>query len=325
MFRSFILSALVMLAALVTAPSAHARNILISNDDGLTANVKALYDALKAAGHDVIVALPCSGQSGMGGALRLMKPIGPLAQDCLNGAAQAGAAGVGMMTRPGLGPDFHYVDGTPVMALLYGIDIVGQKRWGKAPDLVLSGPNIGQNAGPIVISSGTNNNAQYAMMRGIPAIALSASENSASKDKLDYPISVQVAARVMQLLARLEQASGNAALLPAGLGLNVNFPADLSQAGWKLAKIGTYSPYDIKFVADIPTTLGQTPDSQRAPLPGLTIRSNQLAATPEQQGDEALMAKRDITVSLMQLAYGVSDEQAGEAGKWLAALLEEAR
>ncbi len=35
-------------------------------DDGLTSNVKALYEALKADGHDVIVSVPCTNQSGDG-------------------------------------------------------------------------------------------------------------------------------------------------------------------------------------------------------------------------------------------------------------------
>jgi hypothetical protein len=46
-------------AALVTCASpAFALNIVLSNDDGLTSNLAALYLALKAAGHDVIVSVP---------------------------------------------------------------------------------------------------------------------------------------------------------------------------------------------------------------------------------------------------------------------------
>ena len=40
------------------APAAQARNIVLTNDDGLTSNVVALYKALKAAGHDVVVSVP---------------------------------------------------------------------------------------------------------------------------------------------------------------------------------------------------------------------------------------------------------------------------
>ena len=107
------------------------------------------------------------------------------------------------MTRADLpARDFHYVAGTPVMAALYGIDVAGSKRWGRAPDLVLSGPNEGQNLGSIILSSGTVGNAQYAALRGIPAIALSAGINSAGAEALENPVSKVVAARVLELVAR---------------------------------------------------------------------------------------------------------------------------
>ena len=48
------------------ASPAFALYILVTNDDGLTSNTKALYETLKAAGHDVIVSVPCTGQSGRG-------------------------------------------------------------------------------------------------------------------------------------------------------------------------------------------------------------------------------------------------------------------
>src|SRR4051812_30547689 len=136
-----ILRLLLATALLLQAGSAWARRIVLSNDDGLTSNVKALYEALKADGHDVIVAVPCTNQSGMGAAIRILKPLTSLDQDCRNGAARAGERAVGTMSRTSLGPDYFYVDGTPVMALLYGLDIVAAKRWGGPPDLVLSGPN----------------------------------------------------------------------------------------------------------------------------------------------------------------------------------------
>ena len=44
-----------------TSLTASALNIVLSNDDGLTSNIKALYKALKTAGHDVIVSTPLSG------------------------------------------------------------------------------------------------------------------------------------------------------------------------------------------------------------------------------------------------------------------------
>ncbi|WP_077147771.1 5'/3'-nucleotidase SurE [Sphingopyxis sp. KK2] len=304
-FRLTLLAA----AMLASASPASARNIVIGNDDGLTANVKALYDALKAEGHDVIVAVPCSQQSGMGGALKFLQPLGPLAADCVAGAAKAGDPGAGPMTRAGLGKDFYYVDGTPVMAMLYGVDVVANERWGKAPDLVLSGPNIGQNSGSIVVSSGTVSVAQYAMMRAIPAIAFSAGENSASGADLVNPLSTLVAKRSLELIDKLEAASHGAALLPAGTGLNVNFPDAPEVAAWKLAKIGTYMKYDLKFVADLPAAMGKPSAAGQPPLPGLFARVSDQAPAPGEEGDEAVVATKDIAVSVIQVAY---DAPAGE-------------
>lgn len=84
------------------AVEAQASNIVLTNDDGLTSNVVALYHALTEAGHDVVVAVPCTNQSGMGAALRIGQPLFPLEDACLNDAAQAGDQGAGPMTRGGL-------------------------------------------------------------------------------------------------------------------------------------------------------------------------------------------------------------------------------
>jgi 5'-nucleotidase len=61
----------VLIAAILLAfaSPALALNIVVSNDDGLTSNLVALYTALKSAGHDVIVSVPCTGQSGRGAAI----------------------------------------------------------------------------------------------------------------------------------------------------------------------------------------------------------------------------------------------------------------
>lgn len=123
------LIAITAAACLVTTDAAYARNIVLTNDDGLTSNVVALYRALKAEGHDVIVSVPCANQSGMGAAAYFSRPMTVLTEACLNGAASAGEPAAGRMTRNDLPQgDFFYVSGTPVMALLYGLDIVGQRR-----------------------------------------------------------------------------------------------------------------------------------------------------------------------------------------------------
>ncbi len=230
------LRALLAAALLALASPAFALNIVLSNDDGLTSNLAALYEALKAAGHDVIVSVPCTGQSGRGAAIVMYSTIVIVpdndksqieAEDgCHNDAAPIGAPAVGPFTKAGYtNGDFHYVHGTPVMATMYGLDVLAEERWGKAPDVVLSGPNEGQNVGLIVNSSGTVGNVQFAAGRGLPAIALSAGTDTVDNTDLADPDSVIVAGLTVKLLNELEaKARHGHPLLPDGVALNVNFP-----------------------------------------------------------------------------------------------------
>ena len=306
----YTLSALALAAAIASPSVAQAHNLVLTNDDGLTSNVLALYEALTAAGHDVVVSVPCTNQSGMGAALTISQPLVPLQQPCLNGAASPGDPGAGPMTRAGLPEgDFFYVNGTPVMALLQGIEVAGKERWGADPDLVLSGPNEGQNVGAIILSSGTVSNAQVAAIRGIPAIALSAGSNTESAT-LDNPLSAEVARRSVELLAALEDNAGEGPLLPQGIALNVNFPDEIERAGWQLSRIGTYNAYKVGFTSNMAQSASPTMQAmarQRGmevpPLPGISFDMNQDPPSPEQADDESVVYRSAISVSPMQAGY----------------------
>lgn len=198
-----------LILSLCTTP-AFALNILLVNDDGLTSNIKALYDELKANGHNVVVSVPCSPQSGRGGAIVMYSSTTITADNdkqiaaengCHNGAAPIGAPAAGTFTKAGYtNGDWNYTHGTPVMATVYGLDVVASKRWGKAPDLVLSGPNEGQNVGKVVVHSGTIGNVQFSAARGIPSIALSADTNTVDDKTLNNPNSAIVAKQTVVLL-----------------------------------------------------------------------------------------------------------------------------
>lgn len=309
-----------------TAPvAAEARNIVITNDDGLTSNVVALYKALKADGHDVIVSVPCQNQSGMGAALGL-RPLTPLESACRNNAANAGASGAGPMTRDGLGSDFFYVNSTPVMAVLYGLDIVAKKRWGKAPDLVLSGPNEGQNVGAIAISSGTISAAQFAALRGLPAIALSAGQNSAGPD-LDNTQSPIIAAKSADLVRALDVASKGGRMLPAGLALNINFPNEAAGTKFCASKIGTYNAYTLNFSENMAASaspqmkeMAQTYKMDIPALPGLLLGQNPTKPSAGQLQDESFLHLTCIAVSPMQAGYAADDRNIDQASEVFAAL-----
>lgn len=308
-FKPFVLAAAILALA---ASGAEARNIVITNDDGLTSNVVALYVALKAEGHDVIVSVPCTNQSGQGAALGIARPLAPLKEACLNDAAEAGAPGAGAMTRKGLpggGADFHYVDGTPVAALLHGLDVLAKARWGGAPDLVLSGPNEGQNVGAIILSSGTVSAAQYAAVSGIPAIALSAGANTEAAG-LDNPVSAEVARRTVELVTALEAKAGAGPLLPPGLALNVNMPDQPAGARWQLTEVGTYKAYKVGFTTDMAASaspmmqmMAQSRGMTIPALPGVSFDFNTAAPTPDQLNDESVVYRKAIAVSPMQAGF----------------------
>jgi 5'-nucleotidase len=302
---------LAMSAALALCASpAFALNIVLSNDDGLTSNLKALYDELKAAGHSVIVSVPCTGQSGRSAAIVMYSTTTIIPDNdktqieaeggCHNGAAVTGAPAVGQFTKSGYtGGDFNYVHGTPVMATMYGLDVLAQARWGKAPDLVLSGPNEGQNVGKVVINSGTIGNAQFAAGRGIPSIALSAGTDTIDNAGLANAKSKTVAQLTTKLITALQAKAGSSALLPTGTALNVNFPdAVAANAGWAFSRIGTYDTYSLKFSSAAPWGLSGS-------LPA--------AATADQAEDEAIVYKTKISVTAMQVGY----DQRPAGQQWL--------
>jgi 5'/3'-nucleotidase SurE len=307
-----IVRALLVASLLAFAHPASALTILLSNDDGLTSNLVALYTALKAAGHDVIVSVPCTGQSGRGAAIVMYSTDTLVATNdsqitaeggCHNGAALLPAPAVGPFTKAGFtNGDFYYVHGTPVMATMYGLDVLALARWGGAPDVVLSGPNEGQNVGPIVNSSGTVGNAQFALSRGLPAIALSAGSNTVDNVTLADPDSTIVADLTLKLLRELEaRARPGRRLLPEGLSLNVNFPTAVTpDVEFAPSRIGTFQLYNLMFRNAVPY--------------GLTASFNDLStATRSQADDEAVVNATKVSVTPMQVSF----DQSPIVQRWL--------
>ena len=188
--------------------------IVLTNDDGFeTRNLQALFTALKAAGHDVILSAPYRDQSGASAVLGGLSDIPRTSAPSPGGLIAAGAPGVGPTT---IAADQYYVDSTPIAAVLYGIDIAAQAKWGATPDLVVSGPNIGNNLGVVTPHSATVGAAITVLNRGIPAIAVSGANGDAATAPL-------LAAVTLRVIAALDN-QGKVAL-PAGTGLNVNVPA----------------------------------------------------------------------------------------------------
>ena len=217
-------------SACAMSANAFALNIVLTNDDSWkTTNINVMKSALEAAGHDVIMSAPCTGQSGKGGSMIFLKSV---SVDESEAEAQKFCVGDTDETVP-----FEdFVEGTPVMAAVYGIDVAAQAVWGQQPDLVVSGPNEGNNLGYMNNNSGTLGATMISLSRGIPAIAVSANENTHS----DAEQSQLVAETIVDIIDNLvKNRPEGQPLLPAYTGLNVNTPEDMNNhLGYKFTDVG---------------------------------------------------------------------------------------
>ncbi|KAG8751265.1 hypothetical protein FRC12_012522 [Ceratobasidium sp. 428] len=221
-FVATLLSSLVVQSA-VGAPAVAPRaalKVLIGNDDGWAeANIRAFYQALSAAGYDAVVSAPVQNQSGTGSSDEAAKPLTKPGQ---YDSVPAGAPAQGANSTD---PRLNYVNSYPVTAIKYGTATLASKFFGGAPDIVVTGPNLGNNLGSTTKISGTVGAATEAIKEGIPAIAFSGKSGSGrSYTTLKAGDQSFVYAQISQrLVAALTGTSKP--WLPTGVGLNVNFPA----------------------------------------------------------------------------------------------------
>ncbi|EFX02272.1 acid phosphatase [Grosmannia clavigera kw1407] len=206
-------------------------NILITNDDGFgSANIRAMYKAVKDLGHDAYIVASSSDMSGQGGRSAYTTEAN-LTADSEWGIVKAGAPSIGQDPK-----DSHiwYYNGTPAAQVFVALDHV-LPLFGSfsKPDLVLAGPNVGLNLGPFLYTlSGTMGATYAAVDRGIPAISFSAAysrqtpyywTNTSTLAGLQDPATI--AGRLAAALAQafIDKAAGGR-ILPVGYGINVNLP-----------------------------------------------------------------------------------------------------
>lgn len=228
--------------------SAGPLNILLTNDDGIAApGIIAVRDALRVAGHRVIVVAPREDQSGS--SVRISTRQLGLAQD---------------------GPDTWIVDGTPADTTLVALRRILKDA---PPDLVVSGANRGQNLGVISNVSGTVGAAIMAAMHGVPAVAVSVGMDMAeAADGFPSTVAAYPAAArfVSRLVARLAGAAGRGPLLEPGTVLNVNYPAlpvsRIKPARWTV--LSRNFGYDLSYPdGDAPGTVKVAFATDNAPEP----------------------------------------------------------
>ncbi|MDF0729275.1 5'/3'-nucleotidase SurE [Pseudomonas entomophila] len=270
-------------SALACAP-AFALNILLSNDDGYThPNIRVLYTTLKAAGHQVRIAAPQSEQSARGGAFFYGREvsIGRDSDPAYPDSYYLATHETGVCQSPACAGQTVSIEisATPVMAVLMGLNKVMPD-----PDLVIVGPNPGNNLGAINLASGTFNAASAALRAGVPALAV-------STDLKDQDAQ-RTAQRVLRLVQALEQhRHPGARLLPQGLGLNVNLPAGDIQ-GARLTRIGRYVGFEALYTDDLAGL-----DPALAGKPGIGFRRSPPPRADEQDDEAVWLAKGYMTLS----------------------------
>ncbi len=164
--------------------------ILLSNDDGIYApGIRALHEAVKDLGHVDIVA-PDGERSAVGHAITLSDPI-------KTKKVQHDGAFFG-----------YGVGGTPADCVKLAVCGLLEHK----PDIVVSGINLGPNAGISVIYSGTVSAATEGTILGIPSMAI-------SLNTFKNPV-WDTAARVARHLIQVAHEKG----IPENTLLNVNVP-----------------------------------------------------------------------------------------------------
>lgn len=136
----------------------------------------------------------------------------------------------------------NWVNSYPLTSMRYGIDNFSPIIFNGAPDLAVSGPNVGSNLGVTVFFSGTVGAASYAAHNaGIPALAFSgkSGDPTAWNASSSYPLTSQVYAQLATKVTDRVLKAGTP-YLPEDVWLNVNFP--------EASKSKCSSAEDFKFV-----------------------------------------------------------------------------
>lgn len=222
----------------LTSPSVYALDVALSNDDGWDSlGIQSVKTALLAAGHNVVLAGPLDEQSGSSAAINTS---GLVIRKERQGA---GVAEYSVAISGG-------TEGAePASSALVAVDIARQQS-GRLPDLLVSGINAGANIGAFTQVSGTVGAAIVALSSAfngaVPAIAISTdnvcSDASTECRQRNAEHYARVASFLTDLIADLERKPAFLrnvdGLLPAGLGLNINYPPVKVPAGVKVSQQG---------------------------------------------------------------------------------------
>ncbi|KAL1632468.1 hypothetical protein SLS56_003546 [Neofusicoccum ribis] len=206
------------IAAAAALPLAvNAIRIIQGNDDGWAEkNIRVMNDVLNAAGHNVVLSAPAENQSGRSS---LDSDPSDRTEACQYDSCPANSGPTG---NNATNPRLNWVNSYPVTAIRYGIsDFAPQFFDNQAPELAVTGPNVGSNLDIQVPFSGTVGSAVYAVKQGIPALAFSGLSGSGTAWNAATPLSSTVYADLALNLTSKIIESGTP-YLPDGVFLNVN-------------------------------------------------------------------------------------------------------
>jgi 5'/3'-nucleotidase SurE len=207
-------------------------DILLTNDDGFEAEgIETIYNALTAAGHNVTLVAPEEQQSGTGTALDVDAILQPT--EVVNYEENK-----------------WYVDAGVRTTTWAGLDYILEET----PDLVISGINEGENIGAGgAVSSGTVSAAVTAILRDVPAIAVSGGIDLNDPEMASTSVAYEEGSEyITQLIAQLQATQGDEeTILPEGTGLSVNIPARFPEGVEGIQGVAFTEPDEIEpFIID---------------------------------------------------------------------------
>ncbi len=182
--------------------------ILLTNDDGYRApGIIAVYEALIAANHDVVIVAPELNSSGASQSIAVYSPI-QIHQ---------------------VSERVYYVSSTPADSVRLGLQVVYEST-DNYPDLIISGVNLGDNVSEDILYSGTVGAAREGALHGVPGLAFST--KGPKFDNLD------AAARVVANL--VDKLSQNREVLKTAFLWNINIPNKPYEqiGGFEATKLG---------------------------------------------------------------------------------------
>ena len=180
-------------------------HFLLTIDDGHRApGIRALYDGLKTAGHQVSMVAPSFEQS----------------------ATSMGVTSRRNLALEQLEDNSWHLDGQPVDTVLVALRHLLEDN---PPDLVVSGINFGPNVGTALYMSGTIGAAIMASLNGVPAIAVSAGmrfDEVGTEFPSTHDVLEPAAEFICSVVRSLQSTVGrDGRLLPRDVLLNINYPA----------------------------------------------------------------------------------------------------